>query len=114
MPTKRRRRVRGRVQPVSAQVLHYLRTGEYGLGDHDDSGEFWDLFLLSPQQFRDLWATHRTELLAEWMRTQPAGTRPWAWWEYEAPDDQGDTETDAAFLERHGFLEARERAKLTV
>jgi hypothetical protein len=33
-----------------------------------------------------LWRVHRAELLAEHIAKRP-GTRPWAWWAFDAPQD---------------------------
>lgn len=35
---------------------------------------------------RQTWEKHRDAILAEWIELHP-GTRPWAWWEYDRPDD---------------------------
>jgi len=34
-------------------------------------------------ELQRLWVAHREELLAEWILAQP-GTRPWAWWRWDA------------------------------
>jgi hypothetical protein len=73
---------------------------------------------------REAWRRHGGVLLAQWVAQHP-GTRPWAWWMFEAPDDavgrpderledyvarldERDRETEAAFLRRHGLLQPSE------
>ena len=55
-----------------------------------------------------LWAEHREDLPAEWIRRQP-GTRPWLWWRFDAPEprrqaDSGGLEAEASYLSRLGLL----------
>jgi hypothetical protein len=51
---------------------------------------------------RKLWAQHRKQLLSEWIQTAP-GTRPWAFWEFDLPEDaerrkvRGSGEESAAY-----------------
>ncbi len=63
---------------------------------------------------RAAWFAHRDEVMAD----NPAGHRPWAWWEYESglkdslekPRPRGDTAV--AWLRKHGFLTAWEEKEL--
>ena len=50
-----------------------------------------------------LWAERREELMASWVQERP-GTRPWGWWQYDAPEDRPEGESEAGYLRRHGFL----------
>ena len=82
MPTKRRRRTRERIAPVSAAMLAYLRTGEF------PSGPGWvevGLATAGPGvQLRADWITAREAILTVWVKARP-GSRPWAWWRFDAP-----------------------------
>jgi hypothetical protein len=60
---------------------YFLRTGEYPKGGKD----FLDVLLASDEDVRAAWGLVRDGLLAEWVRAKP-GTRPAAWWSYEAPE----------------------------
>lgn len=74
-----RRRTANRALPVDVQ--HYLVTGE--LPDDTD----FELFALAGHNkaaLRAAWDSARDEVLAEWIRDHP-GTRPWAWWRFDAP-----------------------------
>ncbi len=51
------------------------------------------------------WREHREELLAEFAATWP-GCRPWAWWQFEAPE-QAEGEAEADYLYRLGVLKRR-------
>jgi hypothetical protein len=53
-------------------VLHGLRTGHFYIVDRPADDE-----LLA------LWKANRTAILADWIQRHP-GTRPWAWWNFEA------------------------------
>jgi hypothetical protein len=80
MPTKRRRQTRAlRPSSLSENALHYLQTGRRR--PHD-----WDTFfdLSSEEQISRAWNAHREWILPQWIASRP-GTRPWAWWECEAP-----------------------------
>jgi hypothetical protein len=50
-----------------------------------------------------MWEAMREELLAVWVQEHP-GTRPWGWWEYDAPEDRPEGEPEAAYLRQHGLL----------
>lgn len=91
MPTTRRRRVRQRVAPVAQAVIELLRTGELPTGGH---AGWWEAFEKhgshdharhgGEDRLRTDWLAMRDDLLAAWIREAP-GTRPWAWWEFDAP-----------------------------
>ena len=72
----RRRREDPAPEPLTLEQRERLLTG----------------FQLSlPEPFEDeddarrVWALHREELLADWTSNRP-GTRPWAWWAFEATE----------------------------
>ena len=90
-----------------------------------------------PDLLRGPWQAHRDEVLAEWIEDRP-GTRPWAWWEFDAPEarevvgvrhppharfgksfalhvatiDWVRLESEPAYLRRHGLLTDAEAARL--
>ena len=75
MPVRRRLRKRGTGDWLSAiQRLHLRRGDAFGLGSvfPDAAAE------------RDAWTAHRDAVLGE-QRVQSPGTRPAAWWTYDAP-----------------------------
>lgn len=49
------------------------------------------------------WKRHRAHLLPEWIRERP-GTRPYAWWLFDAPEVRSEDESERDYLERHGLL----------
>lgn len=49
------------------------------------------------------WADVRDELLPAWIREHP-GTRPFAWWECDAPELRDPGESEADYLLRHNLL----------
>ena len=54
------------------------------------------------------WREHRAELLP----LVDPGSRPWAWWQYEAPQPVLPREPELAYLERCGQLTEPERIRL--
>lgn len=61
---------------------------------------------------REAWRTHKAELLAAWMIAEP-GTRPLAWWQFDAPVPMAGTfANEQAFLIHHRLLTATERRAL--
>jgi hypothetical protein len=78
------------------------------------------------EMLRD-WDLHRTALIAWWTglaedaeRRRPwrypraggPGTRPWAWWEFDAPETRRDDEAEDEYLDRHGLWLTGERGLL--
>lgn len=69
-------------------------------------------------EMRSDWIERRDELLKAWITRDEAfqakfphaklggpGTRPWAWWAFDAPDDDvRPDETEGDYLTRHGLL----------
>jgi hypothetical protein len=88
MATKRTRILRRYEAPVSDAVIHLLRTG-----DLPEKGPGWfEAFEKSRDPhscrtdtglFAD-WQIVRDEILEDWIDTAP-GSRPWAWWVFDAP-----------------------------
>lgn len=73
------------------------------LGARDDASAFD-----SEDSRRAAWQAHRAELL----RMVEPGSRPSAWWEYEAPEPLCPGESDVAYLTRCRLLTAAERRTL--
>jgi hypothetical protein len=103
MPTNRKRTRR----PSQAQpwITEYLLFGYYTLPSGNRSILKALLFGEPPVP---AWAEMRDELLPAWIKEHP-GTRPWAWWEQEAPEPRDPGETEAAYLKRHDLLTDHER-----
>jgi len=45
--------------------------------------DFFDHY--TDAELREAWRSWRGDLLADWIAERP-GTRPWAWWRYDAPE----------------------------
>ena len=84
MPTKRRRRVRPLVrQEPAPEVRHFLLTGRRARWS--GAKKLPGIQLMgSRRRCGSLWRDGRDSLLAAWLVERP-GTRPWAWWEFDAP-----------------------------
>jgi hypothetical protein len=132
MPTNRRRRLQPRRHEIQSE-----RTRQRLLGGHD--WQFLDGPDLTEAELKAVWSELRDELLAEHVREHP-GSRPWAWWYWEAPESRqqvadgpsavgketwfgmprcydgvppdGMYESEAAYLERLGLLNKEERRRL--
>ncbi len=79
MPTTRRRRGHVNREQLSEVMAHFLLTGERNIGLGGDPSS---LFVKS--EIRSAWANHKDALLRDWIHEHP-GSRPWFWWEREAP-----------------------------
>lgn len=81
MPTKRKRIMRTWEAPVSDARVAYLESGTYPEGEAD----LWDVLTFDRgNAIREAWAAVRDRVLADWIADDP-GTRPWAWWLFDAP-----------------------------
>jgi hypothetical protein len=69
-----------------------------------DAGSAFD----SDESRRISWRSHSAEL----MRLVQPGSRPWAWWEYDAPKPVKPWESAMAYLARCGLLTEGEQASL--
>ncbi len=81
MPRVRRRPKRRRIGYTKGQVEHLLR-GYTFLGD-DFGREVRGT--LDVEAMWEAWITLRDELLPQWIAENP-GTRPYAWWQFDAPE----------------------------
>jgi hypothetical protein len=86
--------------PPALDLEQYL---ELLLGPRDAASAF-----ASDESRRVLWRSHSTEL----MRLVHPGSRPWAWWEYDAPEPARPRESELSYLARWGFLTEAELASL--
>jgi len=81
MPTNRKRRTRKFIPVVSDEVIKYLKCGECERGD-------FEIFLLTGpngrKELREIWESVKDEIMNTWI-IEYSCTRPWAWWEYDAP-----------------------------
>ncbi len=81
MATNRKRRARHIREGYSDAKVEFLLTGNE---DRDDESEWWEIFAWEKEARRVAWEDLREGLLADWIEEHP-GTRPWAWWKYDAP-----------------------------
>ncbi len=89
MGTKRRRRSRGRYETIPVGFEHFLAYGDFQAACEADRDTGWvKVFQFAVdhayEQRRVVWVSVRDRQLADWVASRP-GTRPWAWWEYDAP-----------------------------
>jgi hypothetical protein len=70
------------------------------------------------QAARELWNEIKATELAKWIKERP-GTRPFAWWEFDAPEripcdapERVDPAKSATYLAGHGLLAPGEQAAL--
>lgn len=62
---------------------------------------------ISPWERRQAWFRYRDQLLED----SPPGTRPWGWWQYEAPGAKEPLEADAEALVRLGVATPADEAE---
>lgn len=55
---------------------------------------------------KETWAEHRERLLKAWIRERP-GSRPWAWWEFDAPQEPLVGWDPAHWRVKYGAIRAR-------
>lgn len=93
MPTKRTKTSRNRrLTDLSDWQVEYLFTGggccparPATCCCNPDQPGFG--FLCEHFRAGEIWLQYRDRLLAEWIRLHP-GSRPWAWWEFDAPEER--------------------------
>ncbi len=78
MPTNREKRTRKRRAPVETWKKTYMLTGEF------DDVDVLDQLYWNDALIRETWKQCRDALLDAWIIKHP-GTRPYAWWLYDAP-----------------------------
>ena len=96
MPRKRRLAKRRKLIELTTQHFYQLRTG---------NDFFDDAFGRNPnlRLMREAWEKHRENILTQWIAANP-GTRPWAWWKFDAPEPRPEGEGEADYLGRLGLL----------
>ncbi|WP_232199382.1 hypothetical protein [Thioalkalivibrio thiocyanodenitrificans] len=105
MPTNRTRKLRS--SALDAWCRGELLNGPCwlaGLGYHSYLPET----ICDDERMRRDWERHRDQLLAEWSATN-AGTRPFAWWKFDAPEPRPEAEAEREYLARHGLLTDEEQ-----
>ena len=79
---------------ISEELLEFFHNGKKTL----------EMFLGGVDAGRAPWKQHRGKVLDDWIKTRP-GTRPFAWWEYDAPDHPTEfvpiNFDDVKLIERH-------------
>src|SRR4051794_23886652 len=77
------RKAKRRSAGYNDQHVYQLQTGFdlFGLA-FGNEGSYGDAF--DDAAAREAWEIMRDKIMAEWIREQP-GTRPWAWWRFDAP-----------------------------
>lgn len=68
---------------INAGMYAYLKSGQMDDVPKDDWFEVFRA-LHDDVAPRSAWLTVKDRLVADWIATRP-GTRPWAWWAFEAP-----------------------------
>jgi len=88
MPTTRKSRTRRLRKELADWQIHYLATGE--IPDEDGQNP-WSVFIFccggstaGCLDAADTWPSVRDRMFADWIAKHP-GTRPWAWWRFDAP-----------------------------
>jgi len=84
MPTNRKRRSRNHVNTeIPDWKISFLQNGTMPAGGN--ALERWKIEHNETNQ-QTVWEETRKKILADWSRKHP-GTRPWAWWRFDAPRD---------------------------
>lgn len=118
MPTTRRRIARKRTVSVEAWQVEFVL---YGKVLRPDGGPSCKPYLWRPEfdgcfarsnAAKELWESIRNQELPRWVKEHP-GSRPSAWWEFDASEPRPRGESEAAYLERHDLLSPAERRALS-
>jgi hypothetical protein len=103
MPRVSRRLKRRRAGYTTAHLFQLLCGHDF----------FSDAFSRDLDAMREAWPLLRDGVFQLLAKRRAAGQsvrlRPWAWWQFEAPGQAGDGETELAALARLGLLTADER-----
>ncbi|MGV8057875.1 MAG: hypothetical protein AB2L12_07640 [Smithellaceae bacterium] len=90
MPTNRQRRTRKSAKLVIPKALiYYFETGDEdqsGFDEQDRYNSFLFFDRCNGKNLSDFWDDVKDKILADWILKHPC-SRPWAWWEYEAPKE---------------------------
>ena len=108
MPTNRKRKSRINNAGLANQYCRKeLLSGPCllaGLGYFDYAKNTCDLKRMGVD-----WKQLSGGLTATWLLEHP-GTRPYAWWLFDAPEPRLEGESERAYLERHKLLESSEKS----
>ena len=88
--------------------IYQLLTGHDFFGDAFGDKSFRG-GRVNTEAMQAAWEKFSEPILAAWVREYP-GTRPFAWWEFDAPEPQGDEE-EIDYLSRLGLLESGEQER---
>ena len=119
MPTARKRRARTWQDQLECHRIEYLMNGPgrvsaampnkgYPEGAIDEMRV--DLGYPSRSGCMRWWVFDENEpSMKPWtfVPTPNPGERPWAWWQFDAPEPLPEGETERHYLERHGLIDAR-------
>lgn len=115
MARNRRIRPKQRTSLGDPELRHYLVTGEEsfdfvlfgGASTPVSASRGFEVFAA----LEEAWTAARVELVAAAVETRP-GTRPWAWWLFDAPRDPAAPEERAAASPGPTWRAPRERARV--
>lgn len=123
MPTNRTRRARSwapdldrhRRQELAEGPAAHLMAG-VGYGELVERGgvNTWTAedFAAVLEAMRADWRKHGADVLATWIaEDRGAGTRPYAWWAFDAPEPRDPDESESDYLDRHRLWRPGERAR---
>jgi hypothetical protein len=82
MPRKRRH-AKLRRETLSTGVRAHLEVGHLSGGEKPEG--WLEVYFLGSKERQVLWELHRAAILSAWIVHHP-GTRPWAWWMFEATE----------------------------
>jgi len=68
-----------KTKPTPEWLINGLKTGEWPKAGEEGC---FDRFT---RKFGKEWAKHKKEIMPGWINEHP-GTRPWAWWKFDAPE----------------------------
>lgn len=78
MATNRTRRKRGKTAELDPSMLAWFM---------DSAPAPVELYFMTDEAVQCLWLAHSERIIEEWAATAP-GTRPAAWWRYDAPEQR--------------------------
>jgi len=107
MPSNRakRKRISSKIT-VPKALYYYFQTGDEDQSRFPEYERYNEWIFFSGgvgPELGDYWNTCKDELLSDWIKKNPC-TRPWAFWEFEAPEKRNADESEADYLQRYGLL----------
>jgi hypothetical protein len=61
----------------------------------------------------DLWHDLKPVIMRDFIKAHP-GRRPWAWWQWDAPEPRREGEAEDDYLARHGLLTESEKRAMAL